>query len=383
MRILYHHRTLGDGAEGIHVAAMVEAFRSLGHEVKVAAVIGDQTNTTTSRTRALERLVRSTPHFAYEVLELAYNVVGYRMLTRHFNGWKPDILYERYTLFNFAGLATARRKGIPLVLEVNAPLAYERATYEHLALQRLAQQCERSVCSKSNLVVVVSTPLKDYLLTQKVPASHVVVLPNGVDPEIFYPDPVAGREVRCRYGIPLEAVVVGFAGILRPWHGVELLFEAIAQMREGRDKLHMLIVGDGPSRQQLEQLATARGIQDLVTITGRVPHRDIPRYLNAFDIGVSLRAPFYASPMKVLEYMATGIAVVAPRMPNLQDLINEDQNGMLFRAEEIGNLITVLSSLLQDSQKRRRLGQRAHADILANRTWRHNAERILTMVERL
>lgn len=380
MRILYHHRTLGDGAEGIHVSAMVEAFRALGHEVRVAAVIGEQTNVSTSRTRFLGTIARRVPRLAYEAMELGYSLAGYRMLRGHIKSWKPDVLYERYMLFNLAGLAAAQRAGIPLVLEVNAPLAYERAVYERLSLRRIARRCERFVCSLADLVVVVSTPLKDFLVEQGVPAERIVVVPNGAEPGVFRPDVQARQEIRAQLGIPEEAIVVGFVGILRPWHGVELLLDAVARMGTSRDGVHVLILGDGPSRSSLEKLAHSRGLEGIVTFTGRVPHGDIPRYVTAFDIGVSPRATFYASPMKVPEYMATGIAVVAPRMPNLQDLIADGVNGVLFQPENIDDLALTLLSLIRDPKTRCQLGQRARTAVIANRTWRHNAARIIELV---
>lgn len=380
MRILYHHRTLGDGAEGIHVSAMVEAFRSLRHEMKVTAVIGERTNVSTSRTRCFEYVTRWTPRPVYEAMELGYSLVGYRMLTNHIESWKPDFLYERYSLFNLAGLAAARRTRIPFVLEVNSPLAYERAQYEHLALRRVAQRCERFVCSRADLILAVSTPLKEYLVEQGVPAKHITVLPNGANPATFHPDVQAHHDIRARYRIPAEAVVVGFVGVLRPWHGVELLLKAIAKMNTRQEQVHVLIVGDGPSRATLEEQTHSLGLRDIVTFTGRVPHEDIPRYLAAVDIGVSPRATFYASPMKVSEYMATGVAVVAPRMANLQDLIRDGVNGVLFQPEDINDLAAVVSSLICDSERRHQLGQCARDTVLTCRTWQHNAAQIFKLM---
>lgn len=380
MKILYHHRTLGDGAEGIHVAAMANAFRNLGHDVEVAAIIGEETNISTSRTRALGAMTRWVPRPLYEVMELGYSLAGCRMLRKHSRRWEPDILYERYMLFNVAGLLAARLADIPFVLEVNAPLAYERAAYESLFLRRLAQRCERFVCSRASLVLVVSTPLKDYLVEQGVAAERIVVLPNGTEPQIFRPDQQARQDIRARYKISPDAVVVGFSGILRPWHGVELLIEAMARRRNTRDNGHLLVVGDGPGRDRLEQLVEARGIRHVVTFTGRIPHAEVPRYLAAFDIGVSPRATFYASPMKIPEYMATGMVVLAPRMPNIEDLITEGRDGVLFRAEDVDDLAVAIDHLVADTEQRHLLGQRARASVLGGRTWQHNAARVLELV---
>ncbi len=191
MNILYHHRTLGDGAEGIHVSSIVEAFRALGHDVRLISLIGKEVAVSTPRVRMLEQVRRRMPRSLYEVMEIGYSVAGYRLLTGQINGWKPEFLYERYMLFNMAGLMAARRLGIPLVLEVNAPLAYERAQYERLSLKRAAQLFERSLFRSADLVLTVSTPLKDYIVHQGVPPANVFVLPNGTKPELFRPNAAA------------------------------------------------------------------------------------------------------------------------------------------------------------------------------------------------
>src|SRR5690606_27613788 len=115
----------------------------------------------------------------------------------------------------------------------------------------------------------------------------------------------------------------GFSGILRPWHGLELLLEAFARLAAGDPRLHLLIVGDGPIRGELDAAIAARQLQDRVTITGRVPHAEVRDYVALMDVAVSPRATFYASPMKVLEYMAMGKAIVAPAMDNLRDILTD------------------------------------------------------------
>ena len=377
MKILYHHRTLGDGAEGIHVSAIVQAFRGLGHEVQVAAMIGERTNVPTRRTRILGVLKKIMPGTVHEFLELGYSIWGYRMLQACMTGGKVDFLYERYALFNFAGLLTAWRQNIPLILEVNAPLAYERITYEKLSLRRLARYCERVVCSKADLVVVVSTPLKEYLVKQGVNKDHILVIPNGVDPKIFLPDGSIRQSIRKRLGLSQETIVIGFVGVLRKWHGLESLCESIWNLAQKNLNVHLLIVGDGPSRSELDRLIQQRKIGPFVTITGCIFHSEISVYLTAFDIGVSPRATFYASPMKILEYMAAGLAVVAPRMLNIQDIISDGVNGLLFEPDSSEDLTETLLFLIKDSNQRNQLGKSARETVLRQRTWTHNAQAVL------
>lgn len=383
MNILYHHRTLGDGAEGVHVSAIVEAFRALGHNVKLTSLIGEEVAVSTPRVRMLEHIRRYMPRTLYEVMEIGYSVAGYRLLTNQIDGWKPEFLYERYMLFNLAGLMAARRLGIPLVLEVNAPLAYERTQYERLSLKRAAQLFERSLFRSADLVLTVSTPLKDYVVQQGVPSANVFVLPNGTKAELFRPNTTARAAIRQRFTIPFDGVVVGFVGILRPWHGVELLLEAFSRIDHSLGAVFLLVVGDGPSQTQLEQLAQSLGLANKVIFTGRIPHRQVADYLAAFDIAVSPRATFYASPMKILEYMATGLAVIAPHMPNVQDLISDGVDGILFKAEDAHELANSLATLVRDRALRIRLGEKARAAIVDHRTWIHNAKQILDLVGQL
>ncbi len=156
--------------------------------------------------------------------------------------------------------------------------------------------------------------------------------------------------------------------------------EAFSRIGDSAEQVSLVIVGDGPSQAELERLAQSLGLSNRVIFTGRIPHRQVADYLAAFDIAVSPRATFYASPMKILEYMAAGLAVVAPHMPNLQDLISDGVNGILFEAENADKLAASLRSLITDPGFRIRLGENARATVVTSRTWQHNARRVLDLV---
>lgn len=378
MKILYHHRTLGDGAEGVHIASMVEAFRALGHEVRVVSLIGGRTNVSTPRTRGLTRLARRLPRPLYESAELLYSAPAYTRLVREIRRWQPDLVYERYALFNLAGVLAARRTATPLVLEVNAPIAWERARYERLSLPAVAHLCERFVYRHADRLAAVSSPLKRHLVEAGAADERVTVIPNGADPSRFRPDAAARAAVRAAHRIPANAVVIGFTGILRPWHGPELLLDAAARLAP-RSDVRLLFAGDGPARAAVEAHAAARGLADRLTVTGRLPHDDIPRYAAAFDIAVSPRTTFYASPMKVPEYMAAGAAVVAPDSDNLRDLITDRHDGLLFAQEDTASLTAALQRLIDSPPLRERLGTAARATVMAHRTWEGNARRVLAL----
>jgi glycosyltransferase involved in cell wall biosynthesis len=265
-------------------------------------------------------------------------------------------------------------------LEVNSPYSFQKQTFdETLYFRHVLRFFERKICRDATWVVVVSTPLKKFLVSIGVPDKRIVVMPNGTDPRVFHPH-IDGEPIRQQYGLEGK-IVIGFCGILRPWHGLELLLQAFAEVLPGRPDLHLLIVGDGPSRADIERLLRDRGLTHHVTITGRQPHERVRLFVAAMDIAVSPRTTFYASPMKVLEYMGMGKAIVAPDIENIRDILTHEQDGLLFRAEDAGSLAKSLQYLIGNAAQRAAFGKMARQKIEAERTWSHNAQAVVHLLE--
>lgn len=378
MKILYHHRTLGDGAEGIHIQEMVTSLRELGHEVRVMSLIGEKTNAATQRTNFWRRVSGLMPATLYEVAEIMYNVVWSRQLLRAIRRFEPDLIYDRYNSYNAAALQAAKQSGVPILLEVNAPVTLERTVYERLKLKlpRLARHYERKICSGADCIFAVSTPLKDYLVREfGIAPGKIVVLPNGANPKTFHPE-TSSDSIRKQLGFE-GCLVLGFVGILRPWHGVDMLIDAFADLLKSHPDLRLLIVGDGPIQDEMETKSAQLGVRSFVKFTGRVPHARMAEYVAAMDVAVSPRATFYASPMKILEYMAMSKPVVAPDMPNIRDIIDDGRTGMLFEPESVLSLRNQMGMLIDNPPLRESIGIAARAKIEAQLNWKQNAERVV------
>ena len=144
LRILYHHRIVADDGMRVHVDQIVAALRAAGHTVQLVgpdAKVGAKK----SLTAHAAGLRAHMPAWFGELLEVAYNFPASRRLGRAIKTFSPDVIYERYNLFLLAGVWLKTRRGVPLVLEVNAPLAAERAEYGRLHLTALARWLERAV----------------------------------------------------------------------------------------------------------------------------------------------------------------------------------------------------------------------------------------------
>ena len=234
----------------------------------------------------------------------------------------PDLLIERLSLFAGGGTDLARRLGVPRLVEINAPVTAERAGYQGVADATLGEQLERRALLGAH-AVAVSPPLAEWARSRGV--AHVTVVPNGVDVERFAPDPARAADVRRSFGIE-GADVVGFAGSLKPWHGVDVLLGAAVHLADRRPRLRLLIVGDGPERAGLEAVAAAT-LPGRVHFAGPVPSAAMPAHLAAFDVATApyvmpaSGVGFYFSPLKVVEAMAEARPVVASRFGPIEDLL--------------------------------------------------------------
>jgi len=175
--------------------------------------------------------------------------------------------------------------------------------------------------------------------------------------------------------------VVGFAGSLKPWHGVATLLDAFATLRAHTPTARLLIIGTGPQEAAARARATALGLGDAVVFTGAVAHDAMPGLLAAMDIGVApyLAVPdFYFSPLKLYEYMAAGLAVVASDAGAIATLVRASETGLLCPPGDAPALGWALACLAYDPTLRARLGAAARAEA-ERHTWAANARTIVAL----
>ncbi len=378
MKLLYSHRIASRDGQAVHLESLIAALRGEGHEVVVVgpsayaeARFGEDGGWVTRLRRALPRAIA-------ELAELAYAIPAALRLDRIARAGQFDALYERYNLFHLAGALVARRHRLPFLLEVNSPLAEERARFGGLAWPALARWVERFIWRRADLVLPVTEVLAEYVRAAGVPAERIVVVPNGIDSEAF-PENLASRQS----GEEAEEIVLGFIGFVREWHGLETVVQGIASW-QGRQRLALVVVGEGPARPGLERLAADLGVADRVRFTGLAPRKDVPRLISSFDIALQPAAVPYACPLKLVEYMAAGRAIVAPDQPNIRELVAHERTALLFPPGDVTAMWTAIARLAGDSSLRARLGAAARAEVLArDLTWTGNARRIVAVAAAL
>jgi glycosyltransferase involved in cell wall biosynthesis len=286
-----------------------------------------------------------------------------------------DLVYERYSLWSHAGIGFAQRRGIPSVLEVNAPLIEEQAAHRSLVDREGAREVARQVFCGASEVVCVSSEVARYVESFGVPPNRVHVVPNGVSPERFDAHVPASMPAAGAY-------TIGFVGTLKPWHGLNHLVDAFAALHSRVPQARLLMVGDGRARAELEGACVSRGLGGRVDWTGVVAPADVPGLLRSMDVGVApypAMERFYFSPLKVLEYMAAGLAVVASDVGEVGQVVEDGRTGLLAPPGDAAALCDAMYRLWEDVDLRRRLGAAAREEVLAHHTWDQALARILAL----
>jgi len=393
-RILYHHRIRADDGQAVHVRELISALRAAGHDVDECALVpkaeprepaatssSASSNGEAQRPGFWQRL--SLPRAAVEVMEVLYNQKGRAMLRAAAKRRRPDFVYERHALHLRCGLDVARELGVPLLLEVNSPMALEMQRLGKLTFGRRARRTEREVLGGADAVLAVTDVLKDMLVEAGARAERVHVIGNGAVPERYGDDAkAAAADVRARLQLRDDAFALGFVGYMRPWHRLDLVLEIMA--RDELRSLVLVLMGEGPALQPLLELARQRGLQDRVRALGVVPPELLPAHVMACDGALIPAINAYASPLKLFDSLAAGVATLAPDQPNLRENLVDGENGLLFRPGDADDLFARLARLTGDRAFARRLGEAGRRSLHDNRwTWAGNAQRVLDVFESL
>jgi glycosyltransferase involved in cell wall biosynthesis len=374
MKLVFHHRIATRHGQAVHMDELIAALEGLGHEVIVVGPPRTQGAAFGGGGGLVRRLKERLPRALYEIAELGYSVPATVRLWRAVRRHRPDAVYERYAIYLLAGAWVRRLTRTPLLLEVNSPMFEERRDFGGgIALERLAEWAQRSVWQRADVVLPVTEVLADRLRDAGVRPERITVVHNGIDPTRF---PVLdGRTMRERLGLT-DKVVLGFTGFVREWHGVDRVVALLPRLAERAD-VHLLVVGDGPARPELEQQARELGVSDRLTVTGVVGRDDIAAHVAAFDVALQIGVTAYASPLKLFEYMAMGRAVIAPSTPNIREVVHHDRDALLFEPDDDESLAAVIDRASGDAALRERLGAEARRTIdEQGYTWAANARRV-------
>lgn len=369
MRILYSaidQVVPGTKGGSVHVSAVAEGLAALGHDVHVLVAKGDG-----PFPGGGVRWIPMAPPFGAAQLRWARGPAVRTLVDR----LRPDVVMERYYNFGGEALLHARRVRAAAVLEVNAPVidhpGSTKAMLDRALIVRPMQRWRERLCAAADIIVTPSAAI----LPPGTPASRVLELEWGADTDRFHP---------CATGpLPFDrppGTVAVFAGAFRSWHGAIHLAHAMRLLRtRGRIDISALFLGDGP---ELPAVKSAAASLDNVVFAGALPHDRMPAALAAAHIGVApfdlsahkpLALGFYWSPLKIFEYMASGLPVVAPAVARIPQIVEHGREGLLYDPANPSALADALASLA-DAPDRARLGDAARARAVRDYSWKAHCQ---------
>ena len=280
-----------------------------------------------------------------------------------------DVVYERNSLYHVGVAQACQRLRLPYVMFFEADQLFELEYAGRPITGLLRWRAERMLrfnLDTAACVICVSEAARRQLIDRwPVPEQKVVVCPNGVDVERFHPSPDLRARARTSLGIGNRPLLV-FVGNFFDWHDVPTMLEAFAQLLRTRPDAQLLLVGDGPTRQAMEQRAADLGVAHATRFAGLVGHAEIPALVAAADVALApypaLDRDLWHSPLKLYEYLASGTAVVASRTGQVGDVVQDDRNGVLVPPGDAGALAAATIRLIDDPALRRRLGRQARED---------------------
>ena len=378
MRILYcalDQSVPGTKGGSVHVRAVAEGLAALGHEIHVLTTKGAGSFPSPSPVTWIDM---PPPLGAAQLRWARQGDVAARA-----KDLRPDVIMERYYNFGGEGIFSAKDVGALAVLEVNAPVidypGSRKALLDRVMVVRPMERRRARIVAASDVIATPSAAI----LPAGTPRDKIIEVEWGADTDRFHPG-AAGPLPFTRPSGTLAA----FAGAFRNWHGAINLARAIRSLHgKGRTDVGALFIGDGPELAGVR--AETEGLTNVI-FTGAVPHERMPACLAAADIGVApfdlgvhrpLSLGFYWSPLKIFEYMATGLPVVAPAADRIPTLIEGGREGLLYQpAAPVEGLADALERLT-DATLRGRLGAAARERAVRSYSWRAHCEQLVRAIE--
>lgn len=271
----------------------------------------------------------------------------------------PHAIYERCTSYGLGALL-GRALGVPVLTMI----LDQRYSWLSLVLAR------RLVATRLDIVPA--------------PVRHKAVQVSwGANAELFRPD-LPGAPARARHGLG-DAFVVGYSGSFKPWHGIDVLVDAAAHLRDR--PVRFLLVGDGPERAELVARAEALGLRDRFVLTGAVPYDEVPKVLAAADVCVAPFVPerhgpsrtrgFVLDPLKVFEYLALQKPTVTIRAANIEALFTDGEHLRLVPPADPAALARAIAEAMDDPAGAAARARAGHERVLARHTWRAHATQLV------
>ena len=294
----------------------------------------------------------------------------------------PTLIWEHHDLFPGIGTELANKYGIPLIKYVHAPQVWEAKKWgvKRPVWGKLLEKSEVRNLNRADLVACVSAQVYTQLIEMGVNKKKLMVSPMAVDRQMFLEKKL--QLPRSRFGLD-NKITIGWTGSFRKFHGLELLVESFEIAYKENDQLCLVLIGDGFEKQRIENIIKEKDLSSAVVFIGKKKFKEIPAYIKLFDIAiVSAHSTkgFHYSPLKLREYLITGLATLAPRAGEVPEKFKDNEHVILYDIGDVKGLANKMTRLSIDTNLRRELGSNGKQHVLKAGTWKTELEKALAFL---
>jgi len=374
----------------IKALEILNALSKCGHEIKMHWMRDDFSQEAGPKSGQQSNTLRDFvkkyfSRYLHEPSQVLKNIGSIKQEINILNEEKPDLVISREQSYIYSPARVAKKINIPYLIEIDSPGAYEQITFQtyYRNTKWLVNYIEIQHIKAGKTAFTVSNKLKEFFVKKGISKDLVSVIPNGANPQIFSPE-ISNDLIKEKYDLH-NCVVVGFVGSFIFWHGIENLLTVIERTLKKFDNVEFLMVGKGgPLEHLITKFIDDHNLKDKVLLTGYVLHNEVPAYISAMDI---VLAPypdldfFYYSPVKVYEYMSCGKAVIATKIGQIAEIIEDQKTGFLTKPNDIEQIIHLISELIENDKLREDVGHAARKEILEKHTWDRRGKKLSDLCE--
>ncbi|MBU1260237.1 MAG: glycosyltransferase family 4 protein [Planctomycetes bacterium] len=353
-------------ALSVHTQRWAKAFAEKGHEVHLLSIRHIEISGITVHTVNVGNVNSGSVFFTF----LSYI---YLLLTakRALKKLKPDIVIAYYTITY--GVIAAFADYHPFVVSIMGSdviyCAKGLSTVIKGWLTRYALKKADMICSTSRFMIDRTVDLRP----ATVPIKHI---PFGVDYELFRP--VVRQETKESE----KGFLIGFVKALSPKYAPDILISAMPEICRQLPDARLVIIGQGPMKAQLQNMARELGIMDKVEFTGFIPNEKLPVFFNSFDVFVHPSICQESFGVSILEASACGCPVVATRVGGVPEVCIDGQTGILIEPNNPDVLAEAIIKLAKNPELRNNIGRAGRDFVVKNYYWKENVQTMLETLQK-
>ncbi len=356
----------------------------------------------------LNDVVYSVP---YELNSIKINEAFLNQVDKLIADKKPDVIYQRLTLFNYAGAYLSNKYKIPLIVEYNGSEVWVQNNWgtDGLKYSKLALDMEEYVLNSADTIITVSQVLQDELCERGFDKDKIVFYPNCIDERVYdyknFQD-ADKATLREKLGFNQNDKIFTFIGTFGAWHGVEFLANSIVHLvqnhKQELDKysVKFMLIGDGLLGEKVRGLLETEDIKRYVKFTGLIPQKEAPVYLSISDCFLSphikQKGKFIGSPTKLFEYMAFEKPIIASNLDQIGEVftdklyanelnnfeIIEKESAIVYEPDNYEEFIKSILFVATKMSELEKMGKNAYEMAIEKYTWDVHVDKIINQFNR-